>query len=420
MEFVTNKVNFYYDPRRQGFDAAAWYTLSGAPAISGTNLRLTSSGIVGKADIGRAEVVMALVIPTAPTALDARSWGLGQMNLGSFAMFRIVGTAFTAEVYDGYGNYKVEKITWSAAWTAVETEYKVKYAPDGWHFYIAGVEKAFINLIYPTGISATTQSAADTVTKNAHGLVDGDQVVLSYIATTTGIDDKTLYYVVNATTNTFQLSLTMGGAVVDLGTGNGTCDYQKQPGVIYRKSPMSLYLVNGVADNMDLVYIHGLDAEVYSPGITASVSVTADTEFPTASALGDGTANPTTTVVGAMNEGFNGTTWDRLKAGIVTVTDTLTGWLNTLPWAIFHTTQATRTNNQGGPLEADSKGNLRQVMMNSLVTSPYDYIAYAWNAGTFTETFTYYTGGSGGTLVATVAILYTDATKATLVSVTKS
>jgi hypothetical protein len=57
--------------------------------------------------------------------------------------------------------------------------------------------------------------------------------------------------------------------------------------------------------------------------------------------------------------GFNSTTWDRLRAGITAVTATLTGWLNTLPWAIFHTTPATRTNTQGGPLEADNAGNLR-------------------------------------------------------------
>jgi len=71
------------------------------------------------------------------------------------------------------------------------------------------------------------------------------------------------------------------------------------------------------------------------------------------------TSNRAKTVSWLM--GFNGTTWDRIKAGIVTVTATLTGFLNTLPWAIYHTTAATRTNNQGGPLEADSLGNLKNV-----------------------------------------------------------
>ena len=48
--------------------------------------------------------------------------------------------------------------------------------------------------------------------------------------------------------------------------------------------------------------------------ITVDGSVTADTELPTAAALSDAAANPTTPTVGAANLGFNGTTWDRLKS----------------------------------------------------------------------------------------------------------
>jgi hypothetical protein len=44
-----------------------------------------------------------------------------------------------------------------------------------------------------------------------------------------------------------------------------------------------------------------------------SISVTADTEFPPAVPLSDSTANPTTTHVGSCLEGFNGTTWDRIR-----------------------------------------------------------------------------------------------------------
>jgi hypothetical protein len=45
-----------------------------------------------------------------------------------------------------------------------------------------------------------------------------------------------------------------------------------------------------------------------------SGTVTADTELPAAAALADATANPTTSIVAAANEVFNGTTWDRLKS----------------------------------------------------------------------------------------------------------
>lgn len=42
-------------------------------------------------------------------------------------------------------------------------------------------------------------------------------------------------------------------------------------------------------------------------------SVAMDTELPAAAALADATANPTTPLVGAALEGYNGTTWDRLR-----------------------------------------------------------------------------------------------------------
>ena len=82
------------------------------------------------------------------------------------------------------------------------------------------------------------------------------------------------------------------------------------------------------------------------------------TSIPTAE--GDNISNsrasvPTTSRV----SGFNGTTWDRLRAGIKTVTATLTGWLNTLPWAIYNATPTTRTNGQGGPFEAASNGSVK-------------------------------------------------------------
>lgn len=62
--------------------------------------------------------------------------------------------------------------------------------------------------------------------------------------------------------------------------------------------------------------------------------------------------------VSSRNYGFNGTTWDRLRTAVTTISSVLTGFLNTLPWAIYNSTPTTRTNGQGGPLQADTLGNL--------------------------------------------------------------
>ena len=47
--------------------------------------------------------------------------------------------------------------------------------------------------------------------------------------------------------------------------------------------------------------------------VTVTGTVTVDTELAAAAALADATANPTVTSVGTFLQGFNGTTWDRVR-----------------------------------------------------------------------------------------------------------
>jgi hypothetical protein len=60
----------------------------------------------------------------------------------------------------------------------------------------------------------------------------------------------------------------------------------------------------------------------------------------------------------------------------------------------------------------------RVVLANTLVTEPYDYVSLA--QATLTDTWTFKKGGAGGTLVATVTITFTDATKGTISTVAKT
>lgn len=64
--------------------------------------------------------------------------------------------------------------------------------------------------------------ATNQVTANWSTIVEGDVVWFSTLATTTGLDKFTPYYVINYANSTFQLSLTLGGSAIDLvsdGTG---------------------------------------------------------------------------------------------------------------------------------------------------------------------------------------------------------
>lgn len=47
-----------------------------------------------------------------------------------------------------------------------------------------------------------------------------------------------------------------------------------------------------------------------------------------------------------------------------------------------------------------------------------DYIERGWTAGTFTEVWTFKTGGSGGTTVGTITIVYDDVDMSNIINVT--
>ena len=93
----------------------------------------------------------------------------------------------------------------------------------------------------PTSSQACTfTDAGDLVTKNSHGLSNGYVVVFQTIVTTTGISANVRYYVIGATTNTFQVSATYGGSAVTL-TTDGTGTYKAiMPYDIYFANKMSV------------------------------------------------------------------------------------------------------------------------------------------------------------------------------------
>jgi energy-converting hydrogenase Eha subunit G len=61
-------------------------------------------------------------------------------------------------------------------------------------------------------VSVTGVATTDIFTATAHNFVNTDQVVFSSITGGAGITAGVAYYVISATTNTFQVSTTSGGA----------------------------------------------------------------------------------------------------------------------------------------------------------------------------------------------------------------
>jgi len=94
----------------------------------------------------------------------------------------------------------------------------------------------------PTTATFTADNTTDTFTSAAHGLSNGTIVMVKNAggALPAGLSANTQYYVISAATNTFQLSLTSGGAAVDI-TTNGTGTQTFSTGFVYINGTGYLY-----------------------------------------------------------------------------------------------------------------------------------------------------------------------------------
>lgn len=70
--------------------------------------------------------------------------------------------------------------------------------------------------------------------------------------------------------------------------------------------------------------------------------------------------------------------------------------------------------------KSEADGTIHTLNIGDMIKVAHDYIGVVWTVGTFTEVFTYKTGGSGGATVATVTVVYSSATKAQVVSVART
>jgi len=77
-----------------------------------------------------------------------------------------------------------------------------------------------------TGITSggtfTADVTANTFTRTNHGLSNGTKISFGSVGTVTGLTTWTIYYVVNATANTIQVSSTLGGSVIDIAGTNAS------------------------------------------------------------------------------------------------------------------------------------------------------------------------------------------------------
>lgn len=100
------------------------------------------------------------------------------------------------------------------------------------------------NTFFRTPLTAvfTADNSTETFTSNSHGLVTGDRVAFYNTggALPSGLSENVEYFVMNSSTNTFQVSLTYGGAVLSISTdGTGTSTFTN--GICYCGGKMFVY-----------------------------------------------------------------------------------------------------------------------------------------------------------------------------------
>ena len=126
------------------------------------------------------------------------------------------------------------------------------------------------------------------------------------------------------------------------------------------------------------------------------------------------------------NSVYNGTTWDRQRgdtSGTYAVGNIASGVADSgNPVKVggkYNATSPTLTTGQRGDLQLDVLGNLKTIQENSLIQVEYDYVGVTYPTTT-SEVYTYKAGGSGGTTVSTVTVVYTNTTKENISSVART
>ena len=125
-----------------------------------------------------------------------------------------------------------------------------------------------------TNAPVTLTDAGDLVERTAHGYVNGMEVRFYNIVSTTGLTTAQVYYVINATTNNFQVSTTVSGSAIALTTnGSATLLPYKQAIVTVTPNGGTLTSININVKNTTSglqAYESGwLDIEVGSPNFTS-------------------------------------------------------------------------------------------------------------------------------------------------------
>lgn len=155
----------------------------------------------------------------------------GKMSVAALDEMYTVLPTVTGQTVTVTGNYGATSTPVVSSTKSFNEGSKIVAMTDTTNLSV-GMFVAGIGTTSTTGKSCTFTNSGNLVTSTGHSLIDGNIVSFNTLNGPTGIVVKTIYYVVNATTNTFQLSLTQGGSVIGLVAGAGSNGIYNSPAFI--------------------------------------------------------------------------------------------------------------------------------------------------------------------------------------------
>lgn len=159
---ANDRMNFYYDPARQGYDTTLLKTIEGTPEINGGNIELNEAKFIGYADIFKGELHFDIVVPTVPTTGDYRQFGFEQLNEGASAVFVFDGEDFYVAT-SFQGEVTMIPVEWNPAWTNTATRFTVKWTGFSAEFLINGVQQFNASTV-PSAVEAMPMTFINDVT----------------------------------------------------------------------------------------------------------------------------------------------------------------------------------------------------------------------------------------------------------------
>lgn len=151
------------------------------------------------------------------------------------------------------------------------------------------------------------------------------------------------------------------------GFANGDYCIDYRTGTIYAKKATTASTMTSTAYKIPgkapvAVTLSASDIEI---GAVEIKSDSSDDRAKVSTAGADGVSNTQNQLeVGARNSAFNGTTWDRIRAGLVAVQTTFVGILNTIGMLRYNATPPTLADGNIAPLQGDANGNLKTAVQS--------------------------------------------------------